>query len=62
MTTGSRVRWTTREVIEQIAALELVKNAAAARQARLSVVFDRSQRARQRAQGLPAAKVGRGSR
>jgi hypothetical protein len=48
------------EVIEQIAALERVKNGAAARQARLAVVFDRSQRARQRAAGAAADKVGRG--
>lgn len=48
------------EAIEQITALEQLKSAAAARQARLSVVFDASQRARQRARGVPAAKVGRG--
>lgn len=48
------------EAIEQIAALEQLKSAAAARQARLSVAFDSSQRARQRANGVPAAKVGRG--
>jgi hypothetical protein len=48
------------EAIEQIAALERAKAAMSARQARLSVAFDGSQRARQRAQAVPAAKVGRG--
>jgi hypothetical protein len=46
--------------VEQIAALELVKNAAAARQARLAVEFDASQRARQRARGVPLDRVGKG--
>ncbi|HET8614784.1 MAG TPA: hypothetical protein VFL94_04600 [Actinomycetales bacterium] len=53
------MRWATRAV-EQIAVLEQLKAAAAARQARLSVQFDASQRARQRARGVPAAQVGRG--
>jgi hypothetical protein len=48
------------DMIEQIAALERVKRACAARQARLSVAFDSSQRNRQRARGVPADKVGRG--
>jgi hypothetical protein len=48
------------EAIEQIEALEQLKSAIAARQARLSVQFDASQRARQRAAGVPAAQVGRG--
>jgi hypothetical protein len=47
-------------VVEQIELLERVKAAAAARQARLSVVFDVSQRARQRARGVPARSVGKG--
>jgi hypothetical protein len=46
--------------IEQVELLERVKAAAAARQARLSVVFDSSQRARQRARGVPARSVGKG--
>jgi hypothetical protein len=48
------------EAIEQIAALEELKNACAARQARLTVAFDRSQRARQRARGVPATQLGKG--
>jgi hypothetical protein len=48
------------ELIEQIAVLEWVKRGCAARQARLTVTFDSSQRARQRALGVRAAKVGRG--
>ena len=48
------------ELIDQIGLLERVKAACAARQARLSVAFDDSQRARQRAAGVPADKVGRG--
>ena len=48
------------EVVDQIAALERVKRACAARQARLSVAFDSSQRAKQRALGVRAERVGRG--
>jgi hypothetical protein len=48
------------ELIEQIAVLEQIKSGCAARQARLTVSFDSSQRARQRAQGMCAEKVGRG--
>lgn len=48
------------EAIEQIAALEELKNACAARQARLTVAFDRSQRARQRSRGVPATQLGKG--
>jgi hypothetical protein len=48
------------EAIEQIAALEELKNACAARQARLTVAFDRSQRARQRARGVPTTQLGKG--
>jgi hypothetical protein len=50
------------DLICQIGQLERVKAACAARQARLSVLFDTSQRARQRAQGLRPEKVGRGDR
>jgi hypothetical protein len=48
------------ELIEQIAVLERIKSGCAARQARLSVTFDSSQRARQRALGVRPEKVGRG--
>ena len=49
-----------RTLVEQIAVLEQLKGALAARQARLSVAFDRAQRAEQVAAGVPARKVGRG--
>jgi hypothetical protein len=49
------------DLICQIGQLERVKAACAARQARLSVLFDTSQRARQRARGLRPKKVGRGT-
>jgi len=48
------------ERIELITALEALKGAACAAQARLAVAFDASQRARQRAEGVPPAKVGSG--
>lgn len=48
------------EIIEQIELLERLKGACAARQAWLAVAFDESQRATQRALGLPADQVGRG--
>ncbi|HET8614630.1 MAG TPA: DUF222 domain-containing protein [Actinomycetales bacterium] len=47
-------------LVDEIAGLERVKAASAARQARLTVMFDISQRARQRAAGLPAKHVGKG--
>jgi hypothetical protein len=47
-------------LVGEIAALERVKAACAARQARLTVMFDASQRAAQRGQGLPAKRVGQG--
>jgi hypothetical protein len=46
--------------IDQIAALERVKRACAATQARPAVELDASQRERQRALGLRAERVGRG--
>ena len=48
------------ERIEQIAALEELKSATAAAQARLAVAFDRSQRQAQRDAGVPERKVGLG--
>lgn len=48
------------ERVELIGGLEVLKAAAAAAQARLSVDFDVSQRAAQEAAGVPAARVGRG--
>ncbi len=51
---------TDHERIELIAALERLKGAAAAAQARVTVAFDASQRARQSARGLPASEQGRG--
>lgn len=47
--------------IELITALETLKGAACAAQARLAVAFDASQRARQRTEGMPAAKIGQGN-
>lgn len=49
-----------RERIDLISALEELKAAAAALQARLSVAFDDSQRRLQAAQGVPAREQGRG--
>jgi hypothetical protein len=46
--------------IDLIAALEALKGAAAAAQARLTVSFDASQRSEQAAQGVPAKKQGLG--
>lgn len=48
------------ERVDLIAALERVKSAAAAAQARLTVDFDASQRRKQAADGVPAAKQGLG--
>jgi hypothetical protein len=48
------------ERIDLITALESLKGAAAAAQARLTVVFDASQRSEQAAQGVPARKQGLG--
>jgi hypothetical protein len=48
------------ELLAEIEVLERLKGACAARQARLSVAFDESQRAQQRVQGVPARRVGRG--
>ena len=48
------------ERLRQLSALEAIKAAAAAAQARVAVAFDASQRAHQRATGVPAAKVGAG--
>lgn len=46
--------------IDRISALEALKGAAAAAQARLTVAFDASQRREQAAQGIPAEKQGLG--
>ena len=43
--------------LELISALESVKGALAAAQARIAVAFDASERATQRAAGVPAAKL-----
>jgi hypothetical protein len=48
------------ERIDLIAALEAVKGAAAAAQARITVALDASQRAEQAARGVPAKEQGRG--
>ncbi len=48
------------ERVDQLRALEELKSAAAAAQARVTVAFDRSQRADQEAAGLPARRVGAG--
>jgi hypothetical protein len=48
------------ELVDQIAALEMLKNAAAAAQARLAVELDRSQRQAQRDAGVPAPALGAG--
>lgn len=48
------------ERIEQLRALEGLKSAAAAAQARITVDFVRSQRAEQEAAGMPAREVGKG--
>lgn len=47
-------------LVEQISALERVKAAAAAGQARLSAAFDAARRGAEAATGLPAARRGRG--
>ncbi|MGO4444188.1 DUF222 domain-containing protein [Mycobacterium sp. 2YAF39] len=47
-------------MIERIAELELSKSAAAAEQARLTADLDTARRAREAAEGVPAAKRGRG--
>ena len=48
------------ERVEQLVVLERLKAAAAAAQARVTVAFEASQRAGQRAAGLPERKVGAG--
>jgi hypothetical protein len=48
------------ELVEGIAALERLKAAAAARQARLAAALDASRRATEAAAGMPAARRGRG--
>jgi hypothetical protein len=48
------------ELVEGIAALERLKAAAAARQARLAAALDASRRAAEAAAGVPAARRGRG--
>src|SRR5512141_2660168 len=48
------------ERVDQLRALEELKSAAAAAQARVTVAFDRSQRALQQAAGVLAGKVGAG--
>lgn len=48
------------ERVDQLRVLEELKSAAAAAQARVTVAFDRSQRALQQAEGVPARKVGAG--
>ena len=48
------------ELVEGIAALERLKAAAAARQARLTAAFDARRRAAEAAAGLPAARRGQG--
>ncbi len=48
------------ERVAQLGVLESVKAAAAAAQARVAVAFDGSQRAAQKAAGMPAAKLGAG--
>ncbi len=47
-------------LVDEIAALERLKAAAAAKQARLSVAFDTVRRAAEAASGVPAARRGRG--
>ena len=48
------------ERVERIGLLESIKSAAAAAQARMTASFARSQRAEQRAAGVPAVRVGQG--
>ncbi len=48
------------ERVDQLAALESLKSAAAAAQARITVSLDASQRREQAAHGLPAEQLGRG--
>ncbi|MGN6575256.1 MAG: DUF222 domain-containing protein [Nocardioides sp.] len=57
---GAESAGTDAERIELLSALEDLKCAAAAAQARITVRFDASQRAEQAAQGVPARKQGRG--
>jgi hypothetical protein len=57
---GAESASTDAERIELLSALENLKCAAAAAQARITVSFDASQRAEQAAQGVPARKQGRG--
>ncbi len=48
------------ELVDQLTALEAVKSAAAARQARLAVALDRRQRQAEAEQGVPSERRGRG--
>lgn len=58
---GTEAPWTgDAERIDQLRRLEELKAAAAAAQARITVAFDRSQRAQQEESGVPAADVGTG--
>ncbi len=57
---GAESVHTDRERIDLLAALETIKGAAAAAQARVTVAFDASQRAEQAAAGVPAKHQGRG--
>ena len=47
-------------LVDQLRALEELKAAAAAAQARVAVAFDRAQRAEQAEAGIPAAEQGQG--
>ncbi len=58
--TGAESATNDTERIDQVAALETLKSAAAAAQARISVSFEASQRAEQIARGVPAEKAGTG--
>jgi hypothetical protein len=57
---GRSTATTDAERIDLIATLEAIKGAAAAAQARITVLLDASQRAEQAAQGVPAKEQGRG--
>jgi hypothetical protein len=48
------------ELVDQLAALERLKSAAAARQARLAVALDTRTREAEAARGVPAVRRGRG--
>ena len=57
---GAEAATSDAERIDLIAALESLKGAAAAAQARLTITFDDSQRRDQAARGVPAKKQGLG--